>query len=208
MKLAVAIFAGEKRCPSSLLFSCSRDGCRFYAGLKVWPLPYGGHTRARAGAEWGRLNHLSVFYLTSPVARLFHNERVTARVKAILHDELAFTRCHFFQDPGECRARVAFGPPELRNGTVYCSIRRCTDPVLCVVQIISRILRHLFVILFEYGHMHLDCVLTIVTLHMQWHPCRGHQALWHCFRAWASEACMPVQRRERAAADIGKPLWL
>ena len=132
-------------------FSCTPDGSRFYAGLKVWPLLRGGFTRARAGTEWGRPNHLSLFYLTSPTARLFSQERVVARVKAILHDELAFTRCALFQPPGDCRARVAFGPPEVRNGIVYCSILRCTEPTSCVVQLVSRILRHLSVFLLDYG---------------------------------------------------------
>ena len=217
-------FRGGEEVSVKPFFPCSSDGSRFYAGLKVWPLAHGGNTRARAGTEWGRCNHLSLFYLSSPNARLFNQERVVARVKAILHDELEFTRCRIFQDPSECRARVAFGPPEVRNGIVYCSIRRCTDPVLCVVQIISRILRHLSVFLLDYGYLPLDCELRTVSLHMQWHPGRGHQALWTCFRAWASvlghqalrkcfrawvsESRLSLRRRRRAAVEIGTTLEL
>ena len=202
------VYRGEEMCVDPF-FSCHPDGSRFYAGLKVWPLAESGFTRVRAGTEWGRSNHLSLFYLSSPTARLFSRERVVARVKAILYDELEFTRCALFQPPGDFRARVAFGPPEVRNGIVYCSILRCTEPTSCVVQLVSRILRHLSVFLLDYGYVPLDCELTTVSLHMQWHPGRGHRALWISFRAWASMRRLSLERTRRAAAaEIGTTLDL
>ena len=110
--------------------------------------------------------------------------------------------------PGECRARVAFGTPEDRNGIVYSAIGRSTDTRLCVVQVIGRVLRHVSVFLLDHGYVPLDCELRTVALHMQWHPGRGHWALKRGFEAWASEAHSEESRlqRRRAAAGLAPVL--
>ena len=180
-----------------------RYGDHFYAGLKVWPCD--GHSLRRAGTEWGHRNHITLFYLTSVRSRLFCNKKVTDRLKAILHDELEFIRCPFFSDPGEFRARVAFGTPENRDGIVYSAITRTSDPRLCLVQVIGRILRNVFMFCMDHGYVPLDCDMQTVTLHMQFHPGRGHRALKDCFEAWRSAAA--VLQGMRAAA-VPAPILL
>ena len=179
------------------------DGEHFYAGLKVWPCD--GFTLRRAGTEWGRRNHVTLFHLRSIRSRLFRNKQVTDRLKAILHDELEFIRCPFFSDPGEFRARVAFGTPENRSGIVYSAITRSSDPRLCLVRVIGRILRNVFMFCMDHGYVPLDCDMHTVTLHMQFHTGRGHWALKPVFEAWRSAA---AELQGMRAAAVPAPILL
>ena len=74
----------------------------------------------------------------------------------------------FVAGAGELQARVASGTHENRNGIVYSAIRNVSD-AQCLVRVIGRVLRNVFMLLADHGYVPLDCSLHTVSLHMQLH---------------------------------------
>ena len=149
------------------IFTCPLDGSSFHACFRVWPCH--GPPFLRAGEEWNYDNHISVVELKSIGQLVFTDTRLTDRLKQIFFDELAFARCPLTHcHVGEFQARVAIGGPHYRNSKVYSAISRVTDHH-CIVRLIGRILRNVFMLLSDHGHIPLNVDMHTVTLHMQFH---------------------------------------